>query len=186
MKIRATLTLLLASFTAPLFAQAPATPGPEHQKLAAKAGTWDLAFEMMGPDGAPMKSTGVATMKVACGGLWLVEDVEADMAGTKFTGHGVMGYDPTKKAYVGTWVDSWTPMLMTMEGTYDKDGKVLTTTSMMPDETGKLVKTRMVTTTKDANTFVFEMFMPGPDGKEVKGMTITYTRRAAKGATPAK
>jgi hypothetical protein len=186
MKIHATLTLLLASLTAPLFAQAPQAPAAEHKKLAAKAGTWDLVFEMPGADGAPMKSKGVATMKSICGGFWLAEDVEADMGGTKFTGHALMGYDPVKKQYVGTWCDSWSPALSTMEGTYDKDGKVLTTMSMMPGEDGKLVKTRMVSTEKDANTMVFEMFMPGPDGKEMKTMTITYTRRAEKGATPAK
>jgi hypothetical protein len=186
MKIHATLTLLLASFATPLFAQGMPEPGPEHKKLAAKAGTWDLVFEMSGPDGAPMKSKGVATMKLALGGFWLVEDVDADMGGMKFSGHGLLGYDPAKKLYVGTWCDSMSPALSTMEGTYDKDGKVLTSTSMMSDHTGTLVKTRMVTTEKDANTMVFEMFQPGPDGKDAKVMTITYTRRAEKGATPAK
>jgi hypothetical protein len=182
MKTQAILTLLLASFLSPLLAQAPTEPGPEHKKLATRVGTWDAVLETTGPDGQTSKSKGVATMTMACGGLWLVEDFHGDFGGMKFHGHGLTGYDPAKGKYVGTWVDSMTPMLMLVEGSFDKDGKVMTSTSMMPGEDGKPVKTRMVSTSKDANTTVFEMFVPGPDGKEQKAMTITYTRRAEKAA----
>jgi hypothetical protein len=138
----------------------------------------------MGPTG-PQKSTGVSERRMGPGGFWLLDDFKADMGGMAFVGHGAFGYDPAKKKYVQSWVDSTSPMLMTMEGTYDKDGKVLTMSGMGPGmEDGKPVMMRMVSTMVDANTETFEMYMPGPDGKEMRILKITYTRRAA--AKPAK
>ena len=34
----------------------------------------------------------------------------------EFHGQGQTGYDPNKKKYVGTWVDSISPTIMIMEG----------------------------------------------------------------------
>ena len=179
--------LLLASVLAPVAAQAPVEPGPEHTRLTAKAGTWDAVIEAVGPDGSPMQSKGVSTLTSICGGLWITDDFEAEFGGSKFHGHGVTGYDATKGKYVGTWVDSMSTSVMALEGSFDQAGKVLTMTGMAPGMDGKPVQHRLVTTHKAADTTVFEMFVPGPDGKEIKVMTITYTRRAAKpGEKPAK
>jgi hypothetical protein len=179
MKQHTVLAFVLAASTAPLAAQDMPKPGPEHQLLAAKAGTWDAVIEMAGEDGKPVTSKGVSEYRV-CGGLWLIDDFNADMMGMKFHGHGATGYDPAKGKYVGTWVDSFSTSVMLLEGTYDAKKKQLTLTGTGPGMDGKPVVHRMVTTEKDANTQVFEMFMPGPDGKETKMMTITYTRRPAK------
>ncbi|MBL8755962.1 MAG: DUF1579 domain-containing protein [Planctomycetes bacterium] len=181
MKPRLLATFLLAALAVPALAQEPAKPGPEHQKLAATAGTWTAALETMGQDGKPMTVKGTQVTKVACGGLWLVEDFTVpDFMGAPFHGHGTTGYDTAKGKYVGTWIDSMSTSVMVTEGSYDKSGKVLTMTGTGPGMDGKPVLMRMVTTEKDANTRVFEMLMPGPDGKEMKTMTITYTRADAK------
>lgn len=179
------LSLLVCCLVVPLAAQDMPTPGKEHQQLAAAAGTWDAAIEGMGPDGQASLSKGVSERRML-GGFWLIDDFTADMGGMPFIGHGMTGYDPEKKVYVGTWTDSMSPALMLMEGTYDKSGKVLTMTGMGPGMDGKPTKMRMVSTMKDANTEVFEMFQPGPEGKEMRTLKITYTRRAAGAkSTPA-
>ena len=159
-------------------------PGAEHKQLAAGAGTWDAVLETMGPDGKAAQSKGVSERRVGPGGFWLIDDFKADMMGMPFTGHGVLGYDPVRKVYVQSWVDAMTPILMTMEGTFDKAGKVLTMTGMGPGPDGKPVKMRLTTTMTDANTEVFEMFSAGPDGKEMRMLKITYTRRAAQAGKP--
>ena len=186
MKILALLTSLLLATTAPLLAQdaqGMPKPGAEHQRLAAKAGVWDATLEMAD---SPDKSTGVSTCTVVCGGFWMVDDFHATVGGMPFHGHGATGYDPAKGKYVGTWIDSMSPSLMTLEGSMDKDGKVLTMSGMAPGMDGKLVMHRMVTTQIDANTQTFEMFVPGEGGKDMKVMTITYKKRAVKTGDKAK
>ena len=154
----------------------------EHQKLAQCVGTWDARLEGLGMDGKPQVSAGVSVQKLGPGGFWLLDDFTAEMMGMQFTGHGALGFDPEKKVYVQSWIDSTTPMLMVFTGTFDKDGKVLTMSGMGPGMDGKPVKMRNVTTFASADSMTFEMFAPGPDGKEMKMLTITYTRRGEKKA----
>ena len=97
-----------------------------------------------------------------------------------FEGHGQFGYDPARKKYVGTWIDSMSPTLSVLEGSYDAKTKTLTYTcdGVCPKDGSKL-KQRMVTTTKADGTRVFAVFMTGEatGGKEVKAMETVYTRR---------
>jgi hypothetical protein len=153
-------------------------PGPEHQILKQDEGTWDATVEMLaGPPGAPAStSKGVETNKLTGGGLWLVTDFKSEMMGQPFEGHGVTGWDPAKKKFVGTWVDSMTTTLTTMESTYDPAAKRITGWMEAPDETGKPTRTKLVTEYKDADTRVFTMYMVN-DGKETPSMRITYKRR---------
>ena len=66
-----------------------------------------------------------------------------------FEGRGQFGYDPAKKKYVGTWIDSMSPTLRVLEGTYDAKTKTLTYKGdgVCPIDGSKLLQ-RMVTTTK--------------------------------------
>ncbi|MFT4513881.1 MAG: hypothetical protein ACI89X_002549 [Planctomycetota bacterium] len=169
-------SLLSLAIALPLAAQMP-QPTAEHQKLAELVGVWDATLNYMGMDGKPATSKGTSIRKRPMGGFWVVDKFQADMMGQKFSGLGATGYDPIKKKYVGTWIDSMTPSLMVTEGGFDKTGKVLTMSGMGPGFDGKPVKHRTVTTIKDKNTNVFQMFVPGPDGKETTMMTITYKRR---------
>jgi hypothetical protein len=181
------LAATLAAPFAPLAAQGPVQPGPEHQKFAAAAGTWDAVVESTGPDGKATQSKGISEQRIACGGLWLIDDFKAEFGGAPFEGHGVLGFDPQKGKYVQTWVDSMAASPMHMEGTFDAAGKALTMGGMGIGEDGKPQPMRHVTTWQDADTYVFEMFVPGPGGKEIRVLKITYTRRGAKtGGKPAK
>src|SRR5215218_7506937 len=90
---RTVLLVLIAGVAAPaaVVAQdmAPPKPGPEHELFKNDAGTWDAVVEMMGAPGAPpMKSTGVETSVLGCGGLCLVTDFKGEMMpGQMFEGH---------------------------------------------------------------------------------------------------
>jgi len=153
-------------------AQEPPKPGPEHEKLKELAGTWDATMKM-----GDTESKGTMVWKVDLGGLWLTSQFEGEFGGEKFTGKGFDSYDPIKKKYVGVWVDSMSTSPMVSEGTYDKDGKVLTMTGEGPGMDGKPMKYKMTTEHKDKNTMVFTMFGPGPDGKEGPMFSISYKRR---------
>lgn len=154
-------------------------PGPEHALLKQMEGTWDASIKMSGPPGAPaMDSKGTMTFKMDLGGFWLVSNFEGQMMGQKFQGHGLSGYDPLQKKYVGVWADSMAPYLLRTEGSWDKAGKVLTEIGEGPDpETGKTEKMKMVTEIKDKDTMLFTMYMPGKDGKDAVMFTIHYKRK---------
>jgi hypothetical protein len=174
MKILTSLFSLILAL--PLAAQME-QPAPEHHKLAELVGVWDATIDYMGQDGKPAQSKGTCIRKQPMGSFWLVDKFQAEMMGMQFSGLGTTGYDPAKKKYVGTWIDSLAPSIMVTEGGFDKTGKILTMSGMAPGFDGKPVMNRTVTTIKDKNTHLFQMFAPGPDGKEMTMLTMTYKRR---------
>lgn len=168
---------------APAFAQAEGMPplpkpGPEHEIFKEDAGTWDAVVESyMEPGKPPNTSNGVETNTVGCGGLCLITDFKGEMMpGIQFHGHGTATWDPAKKKYVGSWVDSMSTSLMISESTWDPKTRTFTGYMEGPDMTGKPVKMKSVVEYKGGSR-VFTMYGPGPDGKEGVSMRITYTKR---------
>lgn len=173
-----------ALLLAPLAAQEMPKPGPEHQKLAALAGTWEGTVETVGPDGKPMQFKGTAVLKLDFNGFWLIEDFTADFMGMPFHGHGQHGFDPARGKYVSSWIDSMSPSLTVIEGTMDKAGKVLTLSGKTTGMDGKPAEMRETLTLVDANTYTLEMHTVGGDGKD-EVMKITYKRTAGAAAEKA-
>jgi hypothetical protein len=173
---KALAVLSVSLFALPVLAQMPPMPqpGPEHAMLKKDVGTWDATVEMfMKPGEPPTVSKGTETVTMM-GGFWLLSEFKSEMMGQPFEGRGATGYDPAKKKYVGTWVDSMTPGYYTTEGTYDAATKTLTATMEGPDPSGQVTKTKETTEWKADGTRVFTMY--NPDGKTV-GMRITYKRK---------
>lgn len=171
--------LLAASFPA-LTAQAQMPPTAEHKALESDVGVWDAEVKMWpAADAKPMASKAVETNRML-GKLWLLSDFEGDFGGMKFTGHMQLGYDPLKKKYVGAWIDTISPFLQTMEGTYDEKTKTSTMMATGVDmATGKPSTSKMITRHVSDDKRVFEMMSPveGKEGEWWKMMEVTYTRR---------
>jgi hypothetical protein len=167
----------LSAAAAVAWAQDPPLPkpGPEHELLKKDVGTWDATVEMMSPPGPPSKGT--ETNVLGPGGMWLISDFKSEMMGAPFQGHGVTGWDPAKRKYVGTWVDSMSTSISLSEGTYDPATKTSTGTIEGPGPDGKPMKMKAVTHYRDDDTRVFTMYNTGADGKEAPSMRITYKRR---------
>src|SRR5512132_483462 len=84
-----------------------ATPGPEHQALAAMAGNYDLKVKGWQAAGAaPEESVATAVRSSALGGRVMVEEVHGTMMGMPFEGHGMSGFDNVTGKYWSTWTDS--------------------------------------------------------------------------------
>ena len=145
-------------------AQESPKPGPEHQKLKELEGTWDSTMKF-----GDAESKGTMIYKMDLGGLWLTSDFRGEFGGEKFAGKGLDCYDPAKKKYIGVWVDSMITSPLITEGTYDKEGKVLTMTGEGPGPDGKPMKMKMVTEHQGKDAMLFTMFGPGPDGTEEIG-----------------
>ena len=153
-------------------------PGPEQEALKQWAGTWAATVKMyMQPD-KPEESKGELISKMDVGGFFLVSEFTGNMFGAEFKGRSITGYDPFKKKYTGVWVDSMSPALYSIEGSFDKAGKVFTETMEGPDPMGKTMKMRMVSEIKDKDQIHVKMYgtEPGAD-KERLMMEISYTRK---------
>jgi Protein of unknown function (DUF1579) len=175
------LAWFLASFA---MAQEPppaAKALPEHKILAADEGAWDATIKtyMGGPNAEPSVSKGSEVNEVLSGGLWVLSKFEGDFGGMKFQGRGQFGYDPVKKKYVGTWIDSISTVLSVLEGDYDAKTKTMTYVGdgYDPEHKAKFSQ-KMVTTMKDDGTRVFTLYMKFEgQSAEAKFMEITYTKR---------
>ena len=147
-------------------------PGPEHKLLEKWAGEWTAKVEMsMGP-GPAEKSDAKSSVKLTCGGLWLVTDYSSTVAGAPFFGHELRGYDPATQKYVINWVDSWTSSFGLGEGTWDEATKTLTSNMKSSDAH----EWRQIETWKDADTREYQMLQKGASGKESVVIRITYSR----------
>ena len=175
--------LLAALFfaAAPLRAQAPEMPKPtkEHEWLKQLVGEWTSKGKLMAdPNGEPIECEGTETVR-AIGGFWVQAEMNSKPFGEPVTGLMTIGYDPEKKKYVGTWVDSVTSYLWKYEGTLDESGKVLTLEADGPNFTkpGETAKYRDVITIKDKDHKTLTGMAQTEDGKWVTFMTTEFTRK---------
>jgi hypothetical protein len=130
-----------------------ATPRPqtEHAWLQQFVGDWESDTEFhMDPDRQPEKSKTVECIRPV-GGFWIVIDIDAEMMGAPFHGIQTLGYDPKKKTFTGTWVDSVSCVVWTYTGTLNKERTALTlyTEGPCPTSPNKLTNVKDVLEIKD-------------------------------------
>ena len=150
---------------------APSLP-PELKRLEAWVGTWDAEVSMLG-----QTSKGSETCRVECGGYWLVTEHSGSFMGMPFQGKGFTGWDATRGAYSGVWVDSTGgPMSVFANGRFSKDGKQFTAQVDGAGMDGKPARFEYVTSFPDARTRTFEIFQVDGGKRELQ-MSIRYTKR---------
>lgn len=137
-------------------------------------GTWDAEVVVRPGPGAPeQRSKGVAVSRLV-GERWLVTDFKNE---TGFEGHGIFGWDASRKAYVGTWIDPMRTFLTIMEGAWDPETRTMTfhAEARLPD--GRTLTWREQTERVDDQTQVFRQLWALPGG-EHEMMHVTYRRRS--------
>ena len=182
MKIRTLIASALLLL--PISAQAqemPEMPKPvkEHEWLAQLTGEWESTMKCNAEPGKPPvegKSSEKARM---LGGFWVVSEGEGEMMGGKFSSILTLGYDPEKKKFISTWVDSMTSTLWSYTGSLDEATNTLTleTEGPNPMEPGKTCKFKEVIVLKDKDHKTFTSNIQGADGKWTEMMTATSTRK---------
>ncbi len=174
-------TLLVVLVVAPCWVLAqesapyPAPATPQHEALKAEVGVWDADISITGPAGETIKSTGVETVTML-GELWSTTTFEYDYLGQPTTGHGVFGYDPDQKRYVGTWFEAGNPYASHMVGEYDKASRTMTWLMKTKDPAGQESDMRIIARLVDDSTRDFQMQAKMED-EFVTVMTIKYTRK---------
>ena len=160
----------------PVMSQTASQGDAEMQRLKFREGVWDVTMEFQpAPTSEKMIAKGVQINKL--NGRWLLSDLEANLGGRPFVGHGINGFDSTKGKFVGVWVDSMRTYLTPVEGSYDSSGKKFTTTSMERDAKGQSLPVTSVTETIDNNTEVMTLVATSDNGEKYTRIKITYSRR---------
>lgn len=178
--INSTLFLSLVAATVLSAQEAPEFPKPqkEHEWLNQFVGEWDSMNKSAGTPGQPeMECKGTMSARML-GGFWVISESNADMMGTEINSIQTIGYDPEKKKYVGTWVDSAFNHLWQYEGTVDESGKKLSLEATGPNmvEPGKTAKYRDSYEFKSADEITVKSEM-SVDGEWVTFMNGTMKRK---------
>ena len=165
-------SLLLVTTGSLIAAQPPEMPkpSPEHAYLKKVAGNWDCVMKMMGQE---FKCTHSCEM---LGEFWVVGKFNGDFQGMKFEGRDTCGWDPLKKKYVSTWVDSMSPHGMTLSGDFDAATKTMTLEGMGVNDQYKPTKFKEVITWKSDDEYGFVMHEE-KNGKMEQIFSIDYKRK---------
>jgi hypothetical protein len=159
--------------------EAYATPGAEHQKLKALAGSWDVAVKFwMDPKAPPQEMKGKSEMKMVLNDHYLMNEFSGDMGGMPFAGIGYIAYNNSLKKYEQVWMDNMSTGLITGSGAADKEGTITFAQQSTNALKGKLDKGRDIWKIEGDKKIVSEMWGPPPKGgKEYKMLEITYTKK---------
>ncbi|QDU56647.1 DUF1579 domain-containing protein [Aeoliella mucimassa] len=164
----------------------PEFPGPEkeHQWLQQFAGEWTTTSKgSIGPDQPPMECSGTIKSRMI-GEFWVVNEMKSTIQGDSMQGLQTIGYDASKKKYVGTWVDSMMNHMWIYEGTVDESGSKLTLEAEGPNfmAPGKLTKFRDAYEFKTPDHIIVTSSMLGEDGKWITFMTGDSVRKPITGS----
>jgi hypothetical protein len=157
-----------------------AEPQKEHQWLEKLVGEWTSEMEAsMAPDKPPEKFVGTDSGR-SIGGVWVALEGRGPMpgGGTAIT-IMTLGYDPTKKKYVGTFIGSMMTYLWVYEGELDASGKKLVLNAEGPHfvEAGKMAKYRDTIEFLSDDHRTLTSHMLGDDGQWNHFMTAHYRRK---------
>lgn len=95
-----------------------AQPGPEHQRLAALAGTWDVEVRAPGAGDAALAR---ATNTVILGGRFLTSEVSGAVGGVPFESLTIIGFDRGPGVYTAVGFDTFGTFYVTAAGPWDDD-----------------------------------------------------------------
>ena len=158
-----------------------ATPTDEHAVLNQFVGEWKTTGKGTDPSGKQTEMSGYEFDRMVLGDFWLFFVYNSQMAGKPFVGHGMIGYDPAKKKYVGSWVDSMSPFMTTLEGTADRKTKSITLDAIGTDPmTEKACKGRLVFEFQDNDHRSVRSYKIDESGEAKLAFELHYTREQAQ------
>jgi len=156
-----------------------AEPQKEHKWLQKLVGEWTYEFEATEPGQPASNATGTESVR-SIGGLWIVAEGHGEMPGCgPATTMMTLGYDPQKKRYVGTWVDSMMTHLWIYDGELDAAERVLTLNAEGPSMAGdgRMAQYRDVIELRSDDHHVLKSHVLGDDGNWQHFMTADYRRK---------
>ena len=145
------------------------------KQMKRDVGTWNVVIKMFGdPSGKPAVGKGTETNDML-GDLWLIGRFKGDLMGASYEGLRQTGFDPEKKKFVASWVDSNNPYPTHTEGDWNEKTQTMTWIGTGKGPSGKEMKARMVVTYNKDGSRTSTMYAI-MNGKEMKLMEFHFTR----------
>src|SRR5262245_26607336 len=179
MVVRIIQPFAVAAFLSARLACAQDTDAAKQMKR--DVGDWNVVINMFGdPSGPPAVSKGTET-KFMLGNTWLISHLKGEIMGTAFEGLRQTGFDPEKKTFVASWVDSTSRYPTHMDGAWDEATQTMTLVGSGKGRSGNEMKTKMVVSYNQDGSHTSTMYAM-MRGQEIKLMEFHYTRVDSKQA----
>jgi Protein of unknown function (DUF1579) len=177
---RVAMLLAVVSVAGTLTLAGGATPpaaDPEHDRLLAMAGTWDVDVTFwVKPGGAGITSKGTSTIRPLLNGLFIEEKIEGTLNGVPFTTLAWTGYNTSTHQYEATRIASTNTIRIAETGSYDEMTKQFELKADYPFA-GDTWHQRTVIQTLSADSMIATSYLSFGSVPEWKGVEIKYTRR---------
>jgi len=155
-------------------------PGIGQKYMEQLVGNWEVLKTISPPGKDPVKSKGKCRQTMIHNGRYLQSEFTFEQAdGSKSTGLGVLGYEPTTDTFTSTWTDSRSTKMSLRQSKDKFSGKEIVLYGKTLENGGADARhSRTVSRLEDGGrTLVHSQYVPGPDGKEFVIMELRMTRR---------
>jgi hypothetical protein len=151
---------------------------PEHVRLTAMCGTWDVEMTFLfQPGGAGITAKGTSTIRALFGGLFVEEKIEGALNGTPFTTLAWTGFNTATHQYEATRIASTNTIRIAETGSYDEKTKQFELKADYP-LAGDTWHQRTVIQPISADAMIAASYLSFGKVPEWKGVEIKYTRQA--------
>jgi hypothetical protein len=155
-----------------------AEAGPEHARLTALCGTWDVEMTFWFKPGGPGVTTnGTSTIRSLFDGLFVEETIEGALNGAPFTTLAWTGFNTATHQYEATRIASTNTIRIAETGGYDEKAKQFELKADYP-LAGETWHQRTVIQPLSADAMIATSYLSFGNVPEWKGVEIKYTRRA--------
>ena len=150
---------------------------PEHARLTAMAGTWDVEMTFkFRPDGPGVPVKGTSTIRSLLGGFFIEEKIDGVLNGVPFTTLAWTGYNPGTKQYEATRISSTNPARIAETGGYDEKSRTLELKADYP-LAGETWHQRTVIQLPSADAMIATSYLSFGTVPEWKAVEIKYTKK---------
>lgn len=162
-----------------------AAPGPQHERLGALVGDWDIELQLQLPGTEPETTKGRGRAGDVLGGRYLVVEFRVPVRGVPMDGLYLFGYDRLRDLWSASWRDSLSTWSIEAFGTQDpSDAKLLHFRGLVFDVASPEGRDfRIDFAFGDADHFTITVF-DTVRGERVQVMQQRFSRRAAAPGAP--
>jgi hypothetical protein len=156
---------------------AAAIAAPEHDRLKAMCGTWDveLTFRFQ-PNSPGITTKGTSTIRPLFNGSFIEEKIEGTLNGVAFTTLAWTGFNTTTHQYEATRIASTNTSRVAETGTYDEAAGQFELKADYP-LAGETWHQRTVIQPTSADAMIATSYLSFGTVPEWKAVEIKYTRR---------